>query len=282
MFGVGAGVEDGDLGALAVVAGGPGLGGVDLLRRLLQGGLDLAVEPELLQAGAGAGGRGADLGPEGGGLLLLRLQRDPVDGLEDLAAPGAAGGRGDGGREVGAVDRDQGQRGGGGVVVALADQAGDVEEFLVDPPGGERGGGVLGVDVQVLAGAAGLDQRDGPVLARQGRGRRIAFGVAGDQDAVAGDQGHRGGPGSVTGAGRGLAADQRSLAGRVVLRLIGHGRRDRGDGQDDGGRRPQGRTRNRAHRSPHLNPEKGHKTPFAGGCWCCGGATLAEVRAVQG
>src|SRR6478609_156418 len=68
VLGVDAGVEDCDLGALAVVSGGPDEVGADLLGRLVAGGLNLAVEPELLQAGGRAGTGVGDVRPEGGGL----------------------------------------------------------------------------------------------------------------------------------------------------------------------------------------------------------------------
>lgn len=50
MFGVGAGVQDGDLGALAVVAGRPGEVGVDLLGGPVEAGLDRSSQSFFIPA----------------------------------------------------------------------------------------------------------------------------------------------------------------------------------------------------------------------------------------
>ncbi len=282
--GVGAGVEDGDLGALAVVARGPGLGGVHLLGRPVEGGLDLGVEPELLQAGGGTGPGAADLRPEGGRLLLVGLEGDAVDGREDGAALGAARGGGHRAGDVGGpvVHGDERQVPGVRVVVALADEPGDVEEFLVDAARGDRVDGALGVDVQVLAGLPGLDQGRGAVLRGQRGGAGAARAVVRHQDPVAGDEGDDGAALPLRGGAR-----QRPLAAGV-RGWHGHGRNGRGDGEGDGGRRSQGRARYRTHRSPQgsmgmknrrpIRP-KGRKT---GRGWCCGGVTLSLGRGVRG
>ncbi|MEJ8671661.1 hypothetical protein WKI71_34860 [Streptomyces sp. MS1.AVA.1] len=134
---------------------------------------------------AGAGAR--DVGPEVGGLLLVGLQGHTVDRVEDETAFGAARGGRDGSGDGAVVRGDQRERPAVGVVVALTDQAGDVEEFLVDAAGGDRLDRARGVDVQVVAGPAGLREGRRAVLARQGYGPG-----AGDQDAVAGDEGDDG------------------------------------------------------------------------------------------
>lgn len=293
MVQVGAGVEDGDLGALAVVPGGPGGGGSDLLRGPLQVRPDLAVQPQLLQSarhGARAGVRTGDVGPEGGGLLLVGGEGDGADGTEDEGAVGAAGrGRGAAGHVHGSVvDRDERQLLGVRVVVALPDEAGDVEQLGVDRAGGEGPHRAFGVDVQVLAGLPGLHERLRAVRAGHRGGGGAAGRVGGDQDPVAGDQGHRDRGGGLLSGG--LASDERSLprSGRSVGRLRGR-RADGGDGQDGRGGRPECRTRYRTHRSPQVNSgqllrcttKAPRKWPLAGGCWCCGGVTLAEWRQVR-
>ena len=73
---VDAGVEDGDLHALAVVALRPGLGGADLRHALVESGLDLGVEPDLADAVGKFLGRrpvpgGAQARPERPGVLRL-------------------------------------------------------------------------------------------------------------------------------------------------------------------------------------------------------------------
>ncbi len=80
--GVDAGVEDGDGGAVAVVAGLPRLGGADLGDAVGEGGLDLAVEPEF-GAGAfspGLTGAGGEGGPEGAGVFFVGGEGVAVDG----------------------------------------------------------------------------------------------------------------------------------------------------------------------------------------------------------
>ncbi len=83
---VDAGVEDGDGDAVAVVAGFPGFGGADLGDAVGEGGVYLAVEPELRAAaaafragltGAGIGGEG---GPEGAGVFFVGGEGVAVDG----------------------------------------------------------------------------------------------------------------------------------------------------------------------------------------------------------
>lgn len=93
---VDAGVQDGDLGALAVVALGPCLRGVDLRHGVLERGLHPAVEPELGDAVVQRTGRGGagDVVPEGPGGVLLGLQRSAVDALQGANLLGAARGGG--------------------------------------------------------------------------------------------------------------------------------------------------------------------------------------------
>ena len=72
-----------------------------------------------------------------GGLRLVGAERDTVDRLEHDAGLGAARGHGGSGREVGVL-RDERHESVLRVVVALTDEAGDVEELLVDLAGGQR------------------------------------------------------------------------------------------------------------------------------------------------
>ena len=107
----------------------------------------------------GSGGRVRRLGEEVRGLGLVGLEGDTVDRGQGLPLLGALGGgrRGTGPAEVVRVARDDRHGVGAGVVVAHQDQAGDVEQLLVDLAGGDRVGGLGGVDVHVLADPPGLD-----------------------------------------------------------------------------------------------------------------------------
>lgn len=195
--GVDAGVQDGDGRAVSVVAGLPRLGRTDLRGAAIEGGMDLRVQPQLLDAalegrvlergvlergvlgrrvlgsvlraalGAAPGERVVVDGlPEAPGLLLVRLQCRAAQALDDQALA-RTGGRpfGRGVRAAG-VAGDQRDGGGVGVVVPLLDQGGDVEQLPVQFAGGdvrERG---ARQHVQLL-----VDLQLGEVGLRSARGR---------------------------------------------------------------------------------------------------------------
>lgn len=81
-----------------------------------------------------------------------------------------------------------------GVVVAVGHQLGDVEEFLVQDPGGDIRRGRLGVHVQVLADRAGVGG-DGLTVRAGHRSGAGACTTGRDNHLVAGDQGDGTGPG---------------------------------------------------------------------------------------
>ncbi len=114
-----------------------------------------------------------------------------------------------------------------GVVVALPDETGDVEQFLVDPPRRERRRRGLRVDVEVLAELSGPYERLVALRVRQGRGGAVPLAVGDDLDPVAGHQRDGRGVALFRGAAllrrrsRRLAADDGSLARVAAVRRAG-------------------------------------------------------------
>ncbi|UMG95004.1 hypothetical protein [Nocardioides sp. TF02-7] len=189
---VDAGVEHGDRDAAAVEPGLPRGGGADLRHALVEGHLDPAVEPDLVDVAERGGalppavdrrGEAGQPVAEGVRALLVELDADTVDALQPH---GDVGGRHVGLRAV-AVGHDQRQLLDRRVVVALLDQPGHVEQLGVEPLR-HQGLHVVGHDEQVVAALDGEE-------AGRGAGRRgdvirtPSAGVLGHRHHVAGHQG---------------------------------------------------------------------------------------------
>jgi hypothetical protein len=209
--GVHAGVQHGDVDALTGVAGRPHLRGADLGGGVGQSGLDLPVQPHLGDAtgerGLGGGACGilraaGEPGPEVGGVVVALGQCGALDAAEGadlcdsggkrLGAGGGAAGIGDEQREMVGVR----------VIVAVGEELGDVEQPLVQAPGGDVRQGGVGVGVGVFPNLVDLEP-DGFTVRSLDLLGRGAVGGGGDGDLVSGDQGD-GASGARTGTGGGV------------------------------------------------------------------------------
>ncbi len=240
--GVDAGVQDGDLDALAVVPGLPRLRGADLLHGLVEAGLAHPVEPDAADSGGGRAGPvplGRQGPPQLGGVPLGGLHRVGVEGLQGAAELGAARlahlGLGRAGRALVGDDDLQAVPLCG--AVGLLAQLGDVEQALVERAVGDQALGVRRYDVDV---AVPLDGPHGyPLTALRGVERDGAPRAV-EGDAVAGEQG------DVVAYRHPHLVGRRSgrVGGvRVGLRRAGHARREchgRGGGDGGYGRTPRG------------------------------------------
>jgi hypothetical protein len=258
VVGVDAGVDDADVHARALVAGGPGGRRADLgvAVGVQRGGP--AVQPDLAQPAAELGGllvggdstRGhgvrvggtSDRGPEAAGLLLVHPYRRAVDG-------GQRGGRG-GGRERGGgpqarlVLHDQRELAGRAVAVAVGGEVGDVEQLAVEEAGGDVRLRVGRHHVVVVAVTARLERHVLAAGGWRGGDADAALAVPAVHDRVAGDQREPGGRDGQRSLGR-----RGRTGGPVRMGWCGEGRRQE---HRRGGRspaRPDPPPRRSAHRT---------------------------------
>ena len=232
MGGVDTGVQDGDLDALAVVAGRPRLGGADLRHGLVEGCLADAVEPDVGDTGGGVVPVGDGV-PQLGRVLVRGLHGVRVQGLQGPADRARVADVGLGARRAAPVADDDLQAPLLGAAGRGLVQLGDVEEPLVQLATGDQPGRVHRQHEGVAVDPADLD---GYVLPPLGplQPDDAARGV--HRDPVTRDQGDPV-PGLRPGRGTGVCAFcvRRRRTGAhafpVGRRGAGHARRERHSGR---------------------------------------------------
>lgn len=237
--------------------------GADLRDARVEGGADLAVQPQTGDRQRRSGHRRAgvraagDRLPEGRGVGLGRVERLAPDDGQRAAVVGDPGERvrcGGEGLRPGAAARvadDQRQRAAVRVVVPVLDQLGDVEQPPVEHAVRDHAQGVLRDDVRVAVLAP--HREAGPLAARAAQDPGDPA-VGADDDAVTGDERHRRGGRRLSPRRARRPRLRRSPRGALCGVLSGRAR-----GQ---GRLGSGRHRSRDECSGHRRGERRRSGPW--------------------